>query len=222
MPSKQGLLAVSLVAVVALGACSGSSVAPTGAASSAAGTATAGATTAGPSLPIVSTTPTAAPQPSVQATPTAFTSPIYGYSLTLPPDSSVGPAMLRWDGTSRVGHDDPIVDKFTGPGSESFFAFAAPFAGTLDAFAKAQIMATARYHGDTCPRPPEANEPIQIAGGPGVFLAWNCGILINEVVTVRNGMAFSMVARDPAIQAATDPADRALFDQLLSTLVLPG
>jgi hypothetical protein len=160
---KRSLLVVSMAAA----ACSGPSALATGSPAPAVTPTTSLAASAAPA------SAAASPRATVVATPTTYTSPLYGYSLTLPAGWSAGPAIVRWDGASPIGSEEPYVDKFAGPGSESFFAFAAPYAGTLDAFAQQMIAATARDHGDTCLHPLEVTEPIQIAGQPGVFLAWN-------------------------------------------------
>jgi hypothetical protein len=206
--------AIALIGLAAVAAaCSGQSSGPTLPV-----TATATSATAASTLPPAQATTA----PATPAAPTTFTSPIYGYSLTLPAGWAIGAAVERWDGTSAVGHTEPFVDKLATPGTLSFFAFETQTQLDLAGFVQDRIAANVRDHSDTCPKPtPDANEPLQVAGKPGVFLAWNCGILINEVVTVRDGVAFVIVARDTAIPAATDAADRAILDQLLATLAFP-
>ena len=74
----------------------------------------------------------------------------------------------------------------------------------------------------TCPATaPETTEPIQIGGQAGVLLSWNCGILINEALTIRNDTGFVFVMRDTGVQAATDPDDRAIFETLLDSVKFP-
>lgn len=179
------------------------------------------------STPVAQSSPARSPLPTVAAThvaptvalPTPFTSVLYPYSLTVPAGWAVGPALLRWDGASSPGHDEPIVDKFASGTSVSAFAYAAPVQSDLDTFVKDTIAFNVRDHGDTCVAPaPETTEPIQIGGEPAVLLSWNCGILINLALTVHNGTGFVWVMRNPSINAATDPTDRALFDALLGTV----
>ena len=212
MVSRNVVLA--FVALLAVAACSGSSVGPasppTGAAAASQAPSVAAATS-GPS-------PTAA----AAETPSSFTSPLYGYSLTLPPGWRAGPAVFRWDGKTAAGHEEPEVDKFGGPPSATAWAFAGPVTLDLAGFVQDRIDANVRDHGDTCPAPPEVNEPIQIGGEPGVFLAWNCGILINQAVIVHQGVGFCMVMRDRAVQAATDAGDRAIHKTLLDSVVFPS
>ena len=69
---------------------------------------------------------------------------------------------------------------------------------------------------------PEVNEPIDIGGQPGVFLAWNCGAVINNAVTVRAGVGYVFTLRDLSIRAATDPADLALFRSIFDSVKFPN
>jgi hypothetical protein len=139
--------------------------------------------------------------------------------VTLPAGWSSGPAILRWDGVSQPSSNAPEADKFGGPSTASAWAFDGPFKGDLAAFVADRITANHRDHGDTCPEVvPEVNEPIHVGSEPGVLLAWDCGILINQAVVVRKGVAFTLCMRDPGIHAATDPADRAILDGMLSSV----
>jgi len=168
--------------------------------------------------PSPSTLPSAAATPSA---PTSFTSPFYGYAVTVPAGWVSAAAALHWDGTVEPG---PFAetDRFAGPDSRGAWAYAGPFAGDLEALAADRIAATHRDHADTCPVvEPELREPLQINGQSWVLLGWNCGALINEALTLRGGIAYVFVFRDLAIRAATDPADRALFDSVLDSVVLP-
>ena len=175
--------------------------------------------------PAATTVATAAPTlevpgPTAAETPSTFMSLLYDYSITLPAGWHAGSAMLRWDGASAPGDDDPSVDKFAGPGTVSAFANAGPTSDDLDTFVRHTIEWTVRDHGDTCPATaPEVTEPIDFGGEKGHFLAWNCGILINQALLVRDGVAYTMVMRDPGVPAATDAADRALLQQLLDSVV---
>ena len=202
---------LSFVALLALAACSGGSGAPSSAPASV--LVTPGATQA-PSV-----APTAKPAAATGATPVAFTSLVYGYSVTLPAGWNVGAAMLHWDGASSPGHLDSSVDKFVSPATVSAWGYAGPVTGDLDQFVKDNIAWNVRDHGDTCPAAkPEKNEPIQIGGEAGVLLSWNCGLLINEALLVRDDTGFVFVLRDPEVPAATDPADGALFKALLDSV----
>jgi hypothetical protein len=173
-------------------------------------------------------TPTVVPSPTVSPSataspsgPTVFTSPLYGYTVTVPAGWTSAPAIVRWDGRKQPG-PDAESDKFGGPESLSAWAFAGPFSGDLAAFVADRVVATARDHSDTCPvAEPEINEPLQIGGQSWVFLGWNCGALINYAGTVRAGVAYEFVFRDPAVKAATDPVDRALFLSILGSVELP-
>ena len=204
---------LSMIALVALAACSGGSVTPTTALPSAA---VSPQVSAAPSVAVA--TPAVTPQVTPVETPSSFTSPLYGYTITLPAGWRAGAAIFRWDGRSAVAHEDPEADRFGGPPSASAWVVAAPVTIKLAAFVQDAIQANARDHGDTCPAPPEVNEPIEIGGQPGVFLAWNCGILINQAITIHDGVAFIMTMRDREVQAATDPEDRAILESLLDSV----
>jgi hypothetical protein len=162
--------------------------------------------------------------PSVTATlglPTTFTSPLYGYAVTVPAGWIAAAAIVPWDRSAEPG---PFAetDRFAGPEELTGWAYAGPFDRSLDALVADRIAATHRDHADTCPViQPEVNERIDIGGAPWVLLGWNCGALINEAVTIHAGVAYVFVFRDLAIRAATDPADRALFGSILESVVLP-
>jgi len=185
---------------------------------------------AGPGIPspMATSTPTPTVPPSASVVPsaaipvpTAFTSPLYGYTATIPAGWAVAPAVLRWDGKNQPG-PDADTDKFGGPDQITLFAFAGSFTGDLDAFVTDRIAATHRDHSDTCPiAKPDVNQPFQIGGQAWVLLAWDCGGLINQAVTVHKGVAYSFVFRDLAIKAATDPADDRLFQSILQSVRLP-
>lgn len=175
--------------------------------------------------PTQSVAPSATASPSVSASPsgpTVFTSPLYGYTATIPGGWLTAPAVIRWDGTKSSG-PDAESDKFAGPEQLTAWAIGGPFSGDLAAFVTNRIAANARDHSDTCPvAEPEINEPLQIAGQPWVLLGWNCGAVINQALTLHNGVAYDFTFRDLAIEAASDPADRALFLSILDSVELPS
>ena len=111
-----------------------------------------------------------------------------------------------------------MVDQFIGSADISSWAYAAPTTQGLTAYATGTIEATVEDHSDTCPATPEAQHPIEIGGSPGTLLAWNCGVLINQAVTVENGVGYFFGLRDVSVQAATDAADRKLFLELLKSV----
>jgi len=204
-----GLLIVAVLAA----ACgptttTGSSSTPTSPASSAA------PSISSPSASVV-------PSPTAPAQPVTFTSPLYGYTITLPHGWSTTPAAFKWDGIGAPGHDSSMVDQFSAGLGASLFAFAAPTRLDLAGYANDVIGRNARYHGDTCPPAPEVNEATTVGGVAAAFLGWNCGILINIVATVDGGIGYQFVMRDPAVQQATDANDRKLLDDMLATVKLP-
>ena len=204
-------LVMSVSALIAIAACAGPGATPASPAATA-------AVSQAPSIAVATAPVTVAP-PTV-ATPVSFTSPLYHYSVTLPARWSVGPALLPWDGASAPGHDDASVDRFDSPATVSAWGFAGPATVDLDRFVAENIAWTVRDHGDTCPaRTPETNEPIQIGGKAGILLSWNCGILINQALLIREGTGFVFVMRDPNVPAETDPDDRAILESLLDSVI---
>jgi hypothetical protein len=156
------------------------------------------------------------------STASPFTSPVYGYAITLPAGWQVRPAEVHWTGTIQPGFGEVDVDSFTGPGRLSVAGFAGPVAGDLAALVNDRIAANARDHADTCPSNAlEVNQPIRMAGTNGTLLGWNCGALINQAMTVKDGVAYVFSFRDLAIQLAIDPNDTAIFQALLDSVVLP-
>lgn len=206
---------LSFLAVVVVAACSGTSAGPSSVPASAPPHASQASSAA-------VATPAAEPTASIAAIPSTFTSPLYGYTLSLPAGWSAGPARIRWDGTSQPSSASPVADRLVGPATASAWAFAGPVTFDTAEFAQDRIVATARDHGDTCLAPPEVNEPIQIGTERGVFLAWNCGILINQAVIVHAGTGFTLAVRDPAVDAATDAVHRALIEGFLDSVTLPS
>jgi hypothetical protein len=167
-----------------------------------------------------SVAPSAAP--SASASPVAFTSKTYGYSLTLPGNWTTIQATAAWNGKGAPFHDVPEADQFVGPPPASAWFFGAPTKKDLAARVKESIAANAAEHGNTCPPVPSVQEPIEIGGEPGVFLAFNCGILINNAITVHDGMAYLFGFRDPAVHDATSPKDRAVFLEMLKSVTFPS
>ena len=174
-----------------------------------------------PPSPAPTMTAVPSPFPSTMG-PTTFTSPLYGYTVTVPAGWAASQALLRWDGTTQPG-PDAETDKFDLPGPLLVHAFAGRFSGDLDAFVADRIVANHRDHADTCPvAEPDDIEPTRINDQSWVILSWNCGALINQAVTVRDGIAYAFVFRDLAIEAATDPTDRAIFRSILDSVELPN
>jgi hypothetical protein len=167
----------------------------------------------------------ASPSPTQAATPSpspiVFTSTTYGYSLTLPGDWTIIQAKAKWDGKGAPFHDVPEADQFVSKGASSAWFFGAPTKKDLAARVKESIAANAAEHGTTCPPVPEIQDPLDIGGEPGVLLGYNCGILINSAITVHDGVAYLFGFRDPAVHAATSPADREAFLALLQSVKFP-
>jgi hypothetical protein len=159
---------------------------------------------------------------SSSAAGSPYTSSMYGYSVTVPAGWQTKPAKVRWDGSGAPAHEDPAVDIVEPTaGTMSIFAFAAPTTLDLAAYAHEVVARNAQFHGDTCPPQPDKTESTTAGGQPATYISWNCGILINAVVVVRDGVGYQFVMRDPGVHASTDPTDRESFDALLRSLTLP-
>jgi hypothetical protein len=206
-PRLDRLSALWLVANVLLVACTQAPAAPTGTQTPAAQTDT----------PVPATT--ASGEAASSGTPVVFSSTRYPYSITLPIGWVATPASATWDGTGAPTSDDSAVDLFGPVGVGTAFVSAAPMTSLLAAWVADGIAANFRIHGDTCPQTPDSVEPVTIGGQPGTLVAWNCGILINAAFTVAHGYGYRFAFRDPRIQAATDPADKATFTTMLGSVV---
>jgi hypothetical protein len=181
-----------------------------------------------PTVAAPSTSPSAAsesPSHAASASPASsaalFTSKTYGYSLTPPAGWTTIQATAKWDGQGAPFHDVPEADQFVSQGPASAWFFGAPTSKDLTARVAESVAANAAEHGDTCPPVPEFQDPIEIGGEPGVLLGFDCGILINTAITVHDGVAYVFGFRDPAVHAATSPADRATFLGLLGSVTFP-
>ena len=149
-----------------------------------------------------------------------FASRRYPYSITLPSGWIANSASSTWDGTGAPAGDEPTVDEFENPRlTGTAFGQAAPTTSPLAAWVADGIAANFRVHGDRCPQTPNSVEPVTIGGQPGQLVAWDCsGTLINEAFTVVNGYGYRFVFRDPSIDAATDPTDKATFTTMLGSV----
>jgi hypothetical protein len=216
---SQTRLFTLIVAAASLAGCGGAG--PTGSPATVAATV---APSPSPATAVVTPLP-ATPAPSVAVTapavPTPFTSTTYGYSLTLPPGWTSIQATAAWDGTGAPFHDVPEADQFISSGVSSVWFFGAPTTKSVANRVKESIAANAAEHSNTCPVVPDIQDPITIGGDPGVLIGYNCGILINSAITVHDGFAYVFGMRDPAVHAATDPTDRALFLEILDSVKFP-
>jgi len=165
--------------------------------------------------------PTVTASSSMSASPTAspvtFTSPFYGYTVTLPAGWSATPAAKVWDGKGAPGSEDPAVDKFHGPGLRTVHAFVTPISVDLAAYSEDIIARNAQSHTE-CPPQPESVESTKVGPDPATFIAWNCGILINLVVGLHRDQGFQFLFRDPDLHQASDATDQAAFESMLDTV----
>jgi hypothetical protein len=182
---------------------------------------------AAPATPTASSTPVATPTAvhvaTPSAAPTSFTSPVYGYSLTVPARWTVIEASEAWGGGDEASsHDVPQADQFVSPGPSSAWMLAAPTDEDLQGYVDERITANAAGHSSTCPPTPEIQDPIDVGDEPGMLLGYNCGILINLAVAVHDGVGYLFGMRDPSVHAATDATDRATFEALLGSVSFPA
>jgi hypothetical protein len=168
-----------------------------------------------PSATVSASTSAAA---SASSSSTTFTSPLYGYTVTLPAGWTAQAATVKWNGQGAPGNDDPAVDRFLGPGSASAFGFAAPITSDLTGYATDVIARNVKFHGDTCPPKPDATEETTVGSEPGAFIAFDCGILINIAVTLHEGTGYEFVFRDAGVHQAADTTDRSTFDSILGSV----
>jgi hypothetical protein len=211
-----------LTLVIALAACTtGESPAPPPSASvsrSAAAAASAVDRSASPAAP-ATPAPTAVPTPAT--VPTAFTSRTYGYALTVPAGWIAIQASRTWDGISAVSHDSAEVDQFVMSDARAASGLAAPTSGDTKALVSKTISDTAKYHGDTCKPGATLQAPVKVGSQPGILLAFDCGILINNAVVVANGIGYTFLFRDRSVHSPTDAADQAIFEAVLRSVRLP-
>jgi hypothetical protein len=153
--------------------------------------------------------------------PTTFTSETYGYTVTVPMGWTTTQAFEKWSGQEELDGTSVLVDRFGQPSvSRGMFAAAAPWKRGLTAYTTYLIAWQAHYH-EQCPNRPNTKNPVTVGGQPGVLLAYNCGILINNVATVHDGVGYLFVFVDQGVASATNPTDHATFVKLLSSVQFP-
>jgi len=167
------------------------------------------------------------PAPSVVTGPTptpasssTFTSKLYAYSISVPPGWTATNAGTRWSGSGAPDMQDLVIDTIVSPGTTAMLAAAAPTSKDLATYTADGIAADFAVHRDTCPgaEHPESVESITVGGEPAKLVSMNCGILINVAYTVHAGQGYRFLFRDPAVQAATDPIDKATFLAMLASV----
>ena len=164
--------------------------------------------------------PGGTPRPSHAATPNVFRSPLYHYSILVPPGWTATPATVRWDGESQPSLG-PNVDQLAGP-HLIVLGYAGPFAGNLAAFVQDRIAANTRDHSDTCPSNAlQLNQPTTIGGEAGVLLGLNCGARIDQAITVHDGVGYAFTIRDTAFSSTLDPTDFGSVQSMLDSLIFP-
>lgn len=139
-----------------------------------------------------SATPTATrtPRPTVHATPTSppvtFRSPLYPYSLALPPGATRGewhPATERWDGVASVSHGAAMTD-YVPIDDGDLFAYGTPWTKDLQSFGEVVLDNGAKYHG--CSRPQTAKN-LTLPGAPALLYTMTCsGQPVARVVLVKD------------------------------------
>jgi hypothetical protein len=166
-----------------------------------------------------------------------FSSPLYGYSVTVTTAWRIIPAVDAWDGQEEIGHDDPTVDQLISPQvadrCEHLFlcgpiawAISAPATGSLEAVAEEMDAMEASDH--DCPETPETSDPAEIDGEPALLASTHCpanaadgGLLILRAITIHDGIAYYFWMQDPAHEDALEPSIRADFEALIAAVDLP-
>jgi hypothetical protein len=147
---------------------------------------------------------------------TEFTSPEYGYRLTLPSDWLATPATTSWDG-GDIDHTADYADRFTTPEALPVFVLAGPAQGSLSEAVDAHLSWLSDARG--CPEP-TSTASVTLDGIPATRVAIHCpeGVfgptLVSKAITVRDGRVIILTAFSPDQGGDDLPA----FDALLSSL----
>ncbi|HEY3528992.1 MAG TPA: hypothetical protein VGK78_07565 [Nocardioides sp.] len=156
------------------------------------------------------------PAPAVRQ---SFTSTTYGYTLKVPAGWTAAQASERWDGRTVLLSESPEVDRFTGTTTANSFAVARSWRRGLAAYVTSLVAWQARTH-PYCPSKPALEKPVAIGGSPGLLLEYNCDVLINIAVTVKDGVAYWFLF-DPGNEPALDGSDHVAFLRMLRSVEFP-
>jgi hypothetical protein len=202
--AKLAILGPLLAAVALVSSCSGSS---------------SPATTTGASATLPRSS--AGTPHSIAPQPRTFTSKAYGYTVTVPAHWTSRQSFAKWDGESELDGDSAFVDLLGQPAeSRGVWAAAARSRGDLATDTTFAMAWNTHFHGDTCPGPPTRTR-VTVGGRPGVLLAYDCGILVDFVVTIERGIEYWFVFVDQVMPEANDRADRATFAGILKSVRFP-
>jgi hypothetical protein len=187
-------------------------------------------------VPTETVAASAVPDPTPLPSATVFVSTQYGYSVTVPAGWTIVPAAGKWDGTSSVASDDPVVDQLVAPSvtnrctkvftcGPNAWAYAAAENRSLADFAAERVARDAADH--PCPPAPESSEPATMAGVPALVQSKHCpagadGQFVMAAFAVKDGVGYELYLEDRAHDPVAEPADRADFLALLASIVLPG
>ena len=136
--------------------------------------------------PSPTVTESASVSPSPVASPVTFTSPSYGYTVTLPAGWSATAATKVWDGKGAPGSEDPAVDKFHGVGSKTVHALVAPTSLDLSAYGDEVIArlrsftpSARRRPSQSSRRPSDRMRPRSSPGTAGSWStsSWGCTVI---------------------------------------------
>jgi hypothetical protein len=176
--------------------------------------------------PSATGSPTASPTPGAPATtppkppgtPSGFSSPTYGYAISLPANwTAVKPASSAWDGTGAPSHDDAQTDLFASTQGTIAWAYAGSTSASLTEFAAAQAAADAAYH--PCPASPETDESFEVGGEAARFTVKHCpatgGILVAMTAVIHEGAGYVFYFQHPPTAKAGED-DAAVFKELLA------
>ena len=169
--------------------------------------------------------PTTTPAPTGQLvvgtpppTPSVFDSPLYGYTIDLLIRSEVTdvrPATARWDGTSAIASDGPMVDQFRRTGSRLAFVLSAPTDLDLGAYAAAVHAKAVSEHG--CPEEVATGGDFEVDGTPARVVAFVCqGLHVYEATAVRDGIG--LIAKQITPPPGSPALEKASFDDFMGFL----
>ncbi len=150
-------------------------------------------------------------------------------------DWQVIPATTAWDGTSIVGHDDPIVDQLIQPKQLNrckdvylcgpyAWGLAAPYTLSVEDLAAAQLAKDAADH--PCPATAESQEQATIGGQAALVMSRHCpadggGLLVVSAVVVKEGSGYQFYMQDPSRDAASEAQTMTDFVNFIGGITLP-
>lgn len=216
---RSALSCLALVVLVGTGACAGSVSSPQPASDSVPSATPSHQPT--PLEPSSTPSPTAAPTDTPTPSASVFTSPFYGYSLTLPPGMMTRnwrPAERAWDGEAKLERAGPYLDR-TGIAEGGLFLYGAEDPGLDTWFARVEGNGR-RFHACT---EAENRRDVTINDVPAIAFTQHCALdtRMARVAIWKDGYGIALWLGET--QEATLLAARDLAIELLDGLEwIPG